>query len=187
MKTQMKPLTWFLTLLALVSAPHLASAYYDPGVQRWINRDRMEEFAGYTLYTFSDGNPVTFVDPSGQQATTFPPPPSPPPIPPVQVPLPKGSTYNCPSGCGAGNGPVARPPPNPVKYKPCSMAESGWKRNSSNDTEACPCSGAVVNCIKFETCEPVLTRVGTEPMPPTNYWVPHRKCGACPEGHYGNS
>jgi hypothetical protein len=39
MKTQMKPMIWSLALLALFSTPHLASAYYDPGVQRWINRD----------------------------------------------------------------------------------------------------------------------------------------------------
>jgi hypothetical protein len=39
MKTQMKPMIWLLTLLALLSGPHLASGYYDPGVQRWINRD----------------------------------------------------------------------------------------------------------------------------------------------------
>ena|GEM_PF-3243417 len=39
MKTRMKPTIWFLTLLTLFSAPNLASAYYDPGVQRWINRD----------------------------------------------------------------------------------------------------------------------------------------------------
>ena len=39
MKTQMKRLLGFLTLLALFSVPHPASAYYDPGMQRWINRD----------------------------------------------------------------------------------------------------------------------------------------------------
>jgi hypothetical protein len=32
MKTQMKPTIWFLTLLALFSAPYVASAYHDPGV-----------------------------------------------------------------------------------------------------------------------------------------------------------
>jgi len=39
MKTQSKALVWTLALLALLSATNLASAYYDPGVQRWINRD----------------------------------------------------------------------------------------------------------------------------------------------------
>jgi RHS repeat-associated protein len=39
MKRQIHHTIWFLALLALLSAPHLASAYYDPGVQRWVNRD----------------------------------------------------------------------------------------------------------------------------------------------------
>jgi hypothetical protein len=34
-----KLLVRLLALTALLSAPSLASAYYDPGVQRWINRD----------------------------------------------------------------------------------------------------------------------------------------------------
>jgi hypothetical protein len=45
MKTQMNLMIWLLTLLALLSTPHLASAYYDPGVQRWINRDPLGDFA----------------------------------------------------------------------------------------------------------------------------------------------
>jgi hypothetical protein len=47
MQTQVKAVIWFLTLLALFSAPHLASAYYDPGVQRWINRDPISERGFY--------------------------------------------------------------------------------------------------------------------------------------------
>jgi RHS repeat-associated protein len=43
MKRALKKLILPLTLLALFSAPHLASAYYDPGAQRWINRDPLEE------------------------------------------------------------------------------------------------------------------------------------------------
>lgn len=43
MKTQMKAMFGCLVLLAALSAPHLASAYYDPGVQRWINRDPLGE------------------------------------------------------------------------------------------------------------------------------------------------
>ena len=51
MKTQIKPMIWFLTLLALFSAPHLASAYYDPGVQRWINRDPLGDYAFFRGYS----------------------------------------------------------------------------------------------------------------------------------------
>ena len=49
MKTQMKGSLRFLTLVALFSVPRLASAYYDPGVQRWINRDPMSDRASGLL------------------------------------------------------------------------------------------------------------------------------------------
>ena len=57
MKTQMKPMIWLVTLLALFCAPHLASAYYDPGVQRWINRDPCGEVGFEIART---GLPTTF-------------------------------------------------------------------------------------------------------------------------------
>lgn len=41
----MKPILWALALLALLSTPSLATAYYDPGVQRWINRDPVADEA----------------------------------------------------------------------------------------------------------------------------------------------
>jgi uncharacterized protein RhaS with RHS repeats len=65
MKTQMKHTIWFLTLLALLAAPHLASAYYDPGVQRWINRDPVEERGGLNLYAFVVNNPIGRADSYG--------------------------------------------------------------------------------------------------------------------------
>jgi RHS repeat-associated protein len=78
MKTQMKPSIWFLTLLALLTAPHLASAYYDPGVQRWINRDPVQE-PGFELvrggalwpylnrgaFQFVENDPLDEIDPLG--------------------------------------------------------------------------------------------------------------------------
>jgi RHS repeat-associated protein len=39
MKTKMNAPALVLALLALLGTPHTTSAYYDPGVQRWINRD----------------------------------------------------------------------------------------------------------------------------------------------------
>ena len=91
MKTQMKRLLWFLTCLTLFSATQLASAYYDPGVQRWINRDPLGEPGssaarghqwkaalgdqwakvahGPDLYTFVGNAPPDLHDPFGLQAT----------------------------------------------------------------------------------------------------------------------
>lgn len=60
MITQMKHTIRFLPLLALLAAPHLASAYYDPGVQRWLNRDSIDEL-GFTLVT-SGRQPIPTVD-----------------------------------------------------------------------------------------------------------------------------
>jgi uncharacterized protein RhaS with RHS repeats len=55
----------FLTLLAVLSGPHLASAYYDPGVQRWINRDPVQEWGGPNVYTYVGNDPINYVDPLG--------------------------------------------------------------------------------------------------------------------------
>jgi len=43
METLIRLLPWALALLALLSGTDSASAYYDPGVQRWINRDPITE------------------------------------------------------------------------------------------------------------------------------------------------
>ena len=48
-----------------LSAPHLASAYYDPGVQRWINRDPIQEVVGPNLYAFVYNAPEGLVDTFG--------------------------------------------------------------------------------------------------------------------------
>jgi RHS repeat-associated protein len=79
MKPETRPLLWALTLLALFSAPSLPSAYYDPGVQRWINRDPLAE-GGFSrlrqtgtsrrgetvsLYCMAHNDPLNKVDPLG--------------------------------------------------------------------------------------------------------------------------
>ena len=66
MKTQLKSLLLPLMLLVLLSPPNLASAYYDPGVQRWINRDPIGEQAGANLYCFVLNRPVLLVDTFGE-------------------------------------------------------------------------------------------------------------------------
>ena len=65
MKTQLKSLLLPLLLLVLLSPPNLASAYYDPGVQRWINRDPVGERGGRNLYGFTANAPVARGDRDG--------------------------------------------------------------------------------------------------------------------------
>jgi uncharacterized protein RhaS with RHS repeats len=54
---------------ALVSLMFLgiqeASAYYDPGVQRWINRDPIGEEGGRNLYGYVENRPVDWIDAFG--------------------------------------------------------------------------------------------------------------------------
>jgi len=54
--------------------------FYDPRMQRWMNRDPGEELDGLNLYTFVHNEPVEVVDPYGFQAypPVFPPPPKQP-------------------------------------------------------------------------------------------------------------
>jgi RHS repeat-associated protein len=84
MQTQVKPMIWFLTLLTLLSTPHLASAYYDPGVQRWINRDPRGE-VGFEVtrgkvalpsanfinsYSFVRNEPTVLIDSFGLETSS---------------------------------------------------------------------------------------------------------------------
>jgi RHS repeat-associated protein len=71
--------------------------FYEPNLQRWINRDPIEEAGGINLFRFVGNSPVNYVDPKGLDgsseadanlvlsimdvinALVNPPPPSPPP------------------------------------------------------------------------------------------------------------
>ncbi len=52
-------------LFTLASAPDVL-AYYDPGVQRWINRDPIEEDGGINLHEFAFNNPILKIDAFGE-------------------------------------------------------------------------------------------------------------------------
>ncbi len=104
-----------LALLALLSSSYTASAYYDPGVQRWVNRDLIGELgferirhfpnrnpgdvrlpigteliAGPNLYWFIGNHPESTVDPLGLWQWGWPPwgNPTPKPPPPRRPPPP---------------------------------------------------------------------------------------------------
>jgi RHS repeat-associated protein len=47
--------------------------FYDPALQRWLNRDPMEEDGGINLYEFCHNSPGDYADPDGQDiSTTWP-------------------------------------------------------------------------------------------------------------------
>src|SRR5215471_8468694 len=69
---------WLLFALALwLLSQQCGQCFYDPGSQRWINRDPLEEAGfetlldnkpvrgGANLYTFVRNSPVTQIDPLG--------------------------------------------------------------------------------------------------------------------------
>ena len=44
--------------------------FYAPSLQRWLNRDPLEELGGLNLYGFAANNPVDNVDTDGKQTNT---------------------------------------------------------------------------------------------------------------------
>ena len=54
-----------LTLVALAASLQTTPAYYDPGIQRWINRDPIGEGGGVNQTTFLKNAPVAYLDPFG--------------------------------------------------------------------------------------------------------------------------
>lgn len=51
--------------LCLLPAQRVA-AYYDPGTQRWLNRDPIGERGGINLYGYCGNSPVIYGDPYGE-------------------------------------------------------------------------------------------------------------------------
>jgi hypothetical protein len=79
--------------------------FYSPGMQRWINRDPIEEAGALNLYEFGSNNPLRAVDGDGRGIILIPIPGSPFPAP---VQFPPGKPTQPPS-------PVPTPPPGPAK------------------------------------------------------------------------
>ena len=60
-----------VTLMMLLRTSALA--FYDPGTQRWINRDPIGELGGLNLYGFVLNSPINSVDPFGWAIVFVPP------------------------------------------------------------------------------------------------------------------
>jgi hypothetical protein len=67
MKLQLMWLRAVLLLAVVWACPRQAAGYYDPGAQRWIARDPLEEEGGANLFRFVGNVPVAWIDPDGEQ------------------------------------------------------------------------------------------------------------------------
>ena len=72
MKTRTNAVLVLLAILFYFNGIHTASAFYDPGVQRWLNRDPINEKGGINLYGFVKNDPTTYIDIDGLTAIPFP-------------------------------------------------------------------------------------------------------------------
>jgi len=78
MKTTKTRRLRLLLLWATLAVVFPAQAFYDPGVQRWINRDPIGETRGMNLYVFCGNNGIDRVDRLGLEIfpNGVPPPPT---------------------------------------------------------------------------------------------------------------
>jgi len=51
-----------ILIAVFVGVVEVANAFYDPGMQRWINRDPIEERGGWNLYSFVRNAPLNLLD-----------------------------------------------------------------------------------------------------------------------------
>lgn len=68
MKTRTNAVLTVLALLFFFSSIYNTSAFYDPGAQRWINRDPIAEKGGINLYEFVGDDSINHTDELGLTA-----------------------------------------------------------------------------------------------------------------------
>ena len=54
-----------ILISAFMCMAEVANAFYDPGLQRWINRDPIQEEGGINLYGFVCNDPLNSIDTLG--------------------------------------------------------------------------------------------------------------------------
>ena len=100
MKSNVKRLLVVLIAIFL-GMVEVANAFYVPGLQRWINRDPIQEDGGVNLYSYINNKIGSSVDPDGLQCFIGGIPPvliSQPPIVPPRLMLPPPRPYIPPYG-----------------------------------------------------------------------------------------
>lgn len=82
--------------------------FYDPYLQRWVNRDPVAEWGGRNLYQMTANSLLNTYDAFGLEIIPFPKAPSPPPLRLPTPPLPPGN--NNPPPCAPYPDCLRRPP-----------------------------------------------------------------------------
>ena len=155
-----------VALLAYLAGLCNASAFYDPGAQRWLNRDPMGELGGINTFEFVDNSPQAIVDAFGLDPIS-----NQLPYPNIPVPVPQPGYANSPSGCGAGNGAVC---------KPSSQCIIGTYTAVSTYSQSCS-NGGTQTCYKWKRCEgQTLTTFPKVKKTTLGSWVEKERCDPCP-------
>ncbi len=66
MRTNIRSFVVLLMPLVVFAMAQVASAFYDPNLQRWVNRDPISENGGINLYAVVANDPVNRVDRDGR-------------------------------------------------------------------------------------------------------------------------
>ena len=61
-----------ILVAALMCASESANAFYDPGLQRWVNRDPIQERGGINLFRYVGNVPTRKTDPWGLRLIIVP-------------------------------------------------------------------------------------------------------------------
>jgi len=151
--------------------------FYDPNLQRWPNRDPIEEKGGNNLYAFSANNPIESLDFFGTEEGAA----ADITVPPGDGAGGLGGAIGPPGVVGHGNGIPGVVPA--VGYPGCN--EEGATRNQRYyDGDPCPCTRKPRRCYSYERCEKYFGGVGTAGLSAGPGWVPHYDCTKCPEGAF---
>jgi hypothetical protein len=192
---------WWLAMTVLLLSLPCAQAFYDPGAQRWVNRDPIQEFGGVNLYGFVRNEPTSMLDSLGlSHGNPVPPvvisPPRPiPPAPTILLPggKPDAMDWFCHDagsqdvgGCmlqtTIGNAPACIPPKLPPSDRcdqPGAVKDYGHDGIVERD---CPGWGKIaLPCFKFKKCKPYIEGGLTTPISQNGFsWQLERECTPCP-------
>ena len=175
MKTRTNAVLVLLAPLFYFNGIHTASAFYDPGAQRWLNRDPIGEQGGVNIYHFVLNNPIDNGDAMGLHPFTGTSDPEISISNPVTIPKgPKGEGSSSMS-VWTGNG---VPGYLGTGCQECSAGEKGSKKDIKYyDGPICP-DGSPQNCQKWLECKRVSPiRLGQRN---TGFeWVEKNHCNPC--------